>query len=62
MPEETPLNSLIEDCWAALPSHRPSFDEIYERLRVLQRPINQNFEGEGSAGAGPSQLPSADAE
>lgn len=44
LPHNSPLNSLIEDCWQADPEARPSFDEIYERLKKLQRPINNNFE------------------
>ena len=42
--EETPLNGLINDCWASNPADRPSFEQIYERLKGLQQPINSNFE------------------
>jgi len=51
LPHDTPLNGLIEECWQTNPNDRPSFEEVYERLKLLQRPIKSNFEGEGN-GAG----------
>jgi len=42
--EESPLNGLINDCWESNPADRPSFEQIYERLKGLQQPINTNFE------------------
>eukprot|EP00193_Tetraselmis_chui_P020973 CAMPEP_0177795104 /NCGR_PEP_ID=MMETSP0491_2-20121128/26032_1 /TAXON_ID=63592 /ORGANISM="Tetraselmis chuii, Strain PLY429" /LENGTH=866 /DNA_ID=CAMNT_0019317867 /DNA_START=27 /DNA_END=2627 /DNA_ORIENTATION=- len=50
LPFDTPLNSLIEDCWLGDPEARPSFEHIYERLKQLQRPINNNFEEDAPAG------------
>ena len=33
---DTPLNGLIEECWQTNPDERPSFEEVYERLKQLQ--------------------------
>ena len=38
----------IEDCWHASPSHRPSIDQVLDRLESSLSPTAQEEEGSGS--------------
>lgn len=35
--ESSPLNPLIQQCWAQNPSHRPSFEDIRRELQILSQ-------------------------